>query len=105
MFVVWPHGPQRLQDFLSHLNSLSTSIQFTIEIEPESAIAFLDVLVIREEMTLATKVYRKPTHTGRYLNLKSNHLPHVKRGLIQRLHNRASTIRQEQQDLVKNSAA
>jgi hypothetical protein len=29
----------------------------------------------------------------------------VKRGLIQRLHNRASTIRQEQQDLVKNSAA
>jgi hypothetical protein len=32
-------------------------------------IAFFDVLIIREERTLATKVYRKQTHTGRYLNL------------------------------------
>jgi hypothetical protein len=64
-------------------------------------IAFLDVLVIREEMTLAPKVYRKPTHTGRYLNFKSNHLPHVKRDTIQSLHNRVSIICQAQQDLVK----
>jgi hypothetical protein len=41
----------------------------------------------------------KPTHTDRYLNLRSNHPLHVKRGLIQSLHNRASTICQEQQDL------
>jgi hypothetical protein len=49
-FVVWPHGPGRLQDFLCHLNSLMPSIQFTVEIESHSAIAFLDVLVMREEM-------------------------------------------------------
>jgi hypothetical protein len=48
---------------------------------------------------MATEVYRKPTHTGRYLTFKSNHPPHVKRGLIQSLHNSTSTIRQEQQDL------
>jgi hypothetical protein len=53
----------------------------------------------QKDMTLATKVYRKPTHTGRYLNLKFNHLLHVKRGLIQCPHSRASTICQEQQDL------
>jgi hypothetical protein len=46
-FVVWPHGPERIQDFFSLLNSLRPSIQFTMEIESESAIAFLDVLVIR----------------------------------------------------------
>jgi hypothetical protein len=62
MFVVWSHGPLRLQDFLSHLNSLRPSIQFTMEVESDSAIAFLDVLVFRKETTLATKVYRKPTH-------------------------------------------
>jgi hypothetical protein len=53
-----------------------------MEIESDSAIAFLDALVIKEETTQATKVYRKPTHTGRYLNFKSNHPPRVKRGLI-----------------------
>jgi hypothetical protein len=62
-FVVWPRGPSRLQDFLSHLYSLRPSIQFTMEKELDTAIAFLAVLVIREETTLATKVYRKPTHT------------------------------------------
>jgi uncharacterized protein involved in propanediol utilization len=44
-----------------------------MEIESGSAIPFLDVLVIGKETTLATKVYRKPTHTGQYLKLKSNH--------------------------------
>jgi hypothetical protein len=72
-----------------------------MEIESDSVIAFLDVLVIRKETTLATKVYRKPTHTGRYLNFSSKHLPHVKTSLIQSLHTRASTICQERQDLVK----
>jgi hypothetical protein len=104
MFVVWPHGPELLQDFLRHLNILRPSIQFTMETESGSAITFLDVLVIREEMTLAAKVYRKPTHTGRYLNFNSNHLPHVKTSLIQSLHNRASTIYKEWQDLDKKSA-
>jgi hypothetical protein len=81
MSVVWLHGPERLQNFLSHFNNFRPSIQFTVEIV--SAIPFLDLLVIRKEMTLTTKIYREPSHTGRYLNFKSNHPPHVKRGLIQ----------------------
>jgi hypothetical protein len=75
IFVIWPHGPERLQSFLIHLNSLRPSIQFTMEVESCSAILFLDVLVTKKETKLVTKVYRKPTHTGRYFNLKSNHLP------------------------------
>jgi hypothetical protein len=59
-FVVWPHGLSRLQDFLSHLNSLRPSIQFTMEIESDSAIAFHDVLVIRKGMTLAPKSTGNP---------------------------------------------
>jgi hypothetical protein len=54
-------GPERLQDFFSHLNSLRPSIQFTMEIESDSEIAFLDVLVIGKGTTLATKIYREPT--------------------------------------------
>jgi hypothetical protein len=82
-FVVWPHGPEHLQNFLSHLNNLRPSFQFTMETEYDSAITFLDVLVIRKEMTLTTRVYRKPTHTGQNFSFKSNHPPHMIRGLIQ----------------------
>jgi hypothetical protein len=64
MFVVWPHGPEWLQDFHSHLDSLRPSIQFTMKTESECAVAFLDVLVIREGMKLATSAYRKSAHTG-----------------------------------------
>jgi hypothetical protein len=49
-----------------------------MENESDSAIHFLDLLFIRKGTTLATKVCRKPTHTGQYLSFKSNHLPHVK---------------------------
>jgi hypothetical protein len=43
--------------------------------------------------------FRKPTHTGKYFNFKSNQLSHVKRGLIQSLRNRASTTWQVWQGL------
>jgi hypothetical protein len=72
-----------------------------MEIESDSEITFFDVLVIIEDTTLATKVYRKTICTGRCLSFKSNHPPHVKRCLIQSLHNRASTICLELQDLIK----
>jgi hypothetical protein len=53
-FVVWPHGPEHLQNFLSYLICLRPAIQFTMEIESDSAIPFLDVLVMMKGPTLAT---------------------------------------------------
>jgi hypothetical protein len=41
---------------------------------------------------LATKVYRKPNHTGHYLHFKSSHSHHVNTGIIQSLINRAKVI-------------
>jgi hypothetical protein len=70
-----------------------------MEIESESVIPFMDVLVIRKGTTLTTGVYRKPTHTGRYFNFKSDHPPLVKIGLVQSRHNTASVICQIGQDL------
>jgi hypothetical protein len=77
IFVVWSHGPEQLQNFLSHINNLRPTIQFTEEIV--SVICFGDGLVIRKEMTMATRVYRNPTHAGRYFSFSFNHLQHVKR--------------------------
>lgn len=35
MFLIWPHGTDRLMDFVTLLNSLYTSLKFTTGIEKE----------------------------------------------------------------------
>ena len=60
--------------FHDHLNTISSSIKFTKELESEGTLSFLDVAVIRKTNgTLSTDIYRKPTHTGRYLSFSSHH--------------------------------
>ena len=66
-FVIWPHNNSSLQEFLSHINGLHDRIKFTMEIENNNSIAFLDVLVTKNNSRLTTTAYRKPTHTDRYL--------------------------------------
>jgi hypothetical protein len=68
--VAWPHGSARLHEFLHHLNSVTPTIKFAMEVEANDTHPFLDVLVTKTGPKLATKVYRKPTHTG-HLHFKS----------------------------------
>ena len=49
-----------------------------------------DVLVIRHDKTLCTQVYRKPTHTDRYLHFDSHHPQHPKLAVTKTLHDRAN---------------
>ena len=58
----------KIDEFHKHLNKQNTGIQFTKEIEENGKIPFLDCLVTRENNTLRTTVYRKPTHTYRLLD-------------------------------------
>ena len=52
----------------------------------------MDVLVTRGADRLATKVYRKATHTDRYIHFTSKHHNRVKRGVIKCLKQRATRI-------------
>ena len=61
----------KIDEFHEHLNKQNTNIQFTKEIDENSKIPFLDCLVTRENNTLRTTVYRKPTHTDRLLDQTS----------------------------------
>ena len=90
-FVVWPHGRDALQDFLQYLNEEHPSIKFTREVE-DGKISFLDVGISRNpDSCLRHNVYRKPTHTDRYLNQRSFHHSSIKssvnRALVQRAYN------------------
>ena len=91
-FVVWSHGDEELDRFLQYINKQNKNIQFTLEKESQGKLPFLDVLVIRKGHQLEHTVYRKPTHTDRYLNKYSNHHPCQKRGIIKMLTDRARAI-------------
>ena len=73
-FIIWPHGQEKLTEFLSHLNRLHKKIQFTMEIEEESHIPFLDIDIYKKaDCSLGHKVYWKPTHTNLYLHQDLHH--------------------------------
>ena len=80
--AVWEHGQDSLKDFLAHLNSFDSNLQFTIELEDSGKLPFLDVLIIKNIPSLDFSIYRKPTHYDRYLHFSSNHPPCVKRGVV-----------------------
>ena len=83
-FVLWQHGRDELDSFLTHLNNMRPSIQFTMEIEKDGRLPFLDTEVMRNQNdgTAYTVVYRKPTHTDRYIHYDSYHHPQIKTGVI-----------------------
>jgi hypothetical protein len=73
-FVIWPHSPDRLKDFLDHLNGIHQNIQFTMEMERDGHLPFLDIDIYRRpDGSLGHRVYHKPTHTNLYLNSSSHH--------------------------------
>jgi hypothetical protein len=72
-----------------------------MEVEANDTFPFLDILVMKREPKLATKVHWKPAHTGDYLHFKSKHPCHVKRGVVHILIIRAKVICQDQKDFSK----
>ena len=96
-----------VQQFHDHLNSINPHIQFTVEMpdmsSQEPSIAFLDTSSSRSaDGQVKVKVYRKATHTGKYLSFGS-HSPAqskraVVRSLMDRAHNLPSTPELKQQE-------
>ena len=60
-----------IKNVLSSLNSYYSNIPFTMEIEQNNQIPFLDVLLIRNVETISKTVYHKVTNTDIYINWKS----------------------------------
>ena len=77
-----------LDQFLAHINSIAKStgnIVFTVEKEQDASIPFLDVKLSRINNRIITSVYRKPTHSNRYLDFYSHHCIHNKISVIKTL--------------------
>ena len=68
-------------------------IKFTVEEEKEGSVAFLDTMKTRNpDGTIKTRVYRKATHTDKYLQFNSHHPSQHKRSVARTLLDRAKNI-------------
>ena len=63
-----------------------------MEIEKDGKLPFLDAEIERQGAHLSMTVYRKPTHSGRYLNFESHHPVTAKCGTVDALFSRAEAI-------------
>jgi hypothetical protein len=80
-------------DFLNHLNGIHINILFTMEIEEEGHLPFLDIDINRKmDGSLGHKVYRKTTHTNLYLHQRSHHHPANKHSVLSSLVHRAKAL-------------
>ena len=81
-----------LPSMLEHLNKQNAAITFTMEVEKDGKLPFLDGEIERENARLNLSVYRKPTHSGRYLNFNSHHPISAKCSTADALFDRAELI-------------
>ena len=75
-----------------HLNYIDPHIKFTIELPGTDGLPFLDTLTKPTPSSTVFKVYRKPTHTERYLDYNSNHPISTKLSIIHTLLHRAKQV-------------
>ena len=87
----------QVADFHTHLNSINDHIQFTIEhpteIEERRSISFLDCkIAAKPGHPVEITVYRKETHTNKYLDFNLHNPPQHKAAVVNTLFHRAREI-------------
>jgi len=64
---------ENIAKILQAFNHFHPKLQFTLEVEKNNQINFLDVTIHKSNNKLVTSWYTKPTWSGRYLNFNSHH--------------------------------
>ena len=104
IFFVWRGKKEDLEFFVWILNGVDNKVQFTLEMEKDNYLPFLDVGIMKVEGKLVTKVYRKPTHTQQYINWDSNHPKNMLLGVLKGLIHRAHVHCDKKEDLLEELA-
>lgn len=82
IFLLWDHGRESLDAFLTHINSIHPTIKFSAEISAES-VSFLDTQVVKgPDNILFTDLYCKPADANNYLHYNSSHWMKCKDSIV-----------------------
>lgn len=92
VFAIFDLSVCSVSDFVSQINSKHSSIKFTYEMEKDNCLPFLDVLCIRNKLSIEFDIYRKPTNNNRYILSDSNHCFKHKMAAFNCMINRAIKI-------------
>ena len=85
-------GLDQVNKLQAHLNSIDPHITFTIELPGTDGLSFLDTLTRPTPNSIESTVYRKPTHTDRYIDYNSNCPISAKLSVINTLLHRAKQV-------------
>ena len=93
-----------MSEFHEHLNSVNKHIQFTMEQE-EGYLPFLDILSSHgQDCSIDTSVFRKRTHTDRYLSFSSHQPLAHKRSVVNTLFRRAKALSSDPRNQLEEEA-
>ena len=81
-----------VNEFHTHLNSISPYLQFTIKLEENRCLPFLGTVTIHSKGKVEVNIYRTPTHTDKYLHYDSHHPKQHKLSVLNILLDRAEKI-------------
>ena len=101
MISTVPHRKIKSTNFQEHLNSIDPHIKFTIELPGTNGLPFLDTLTKCTPNSSESTVYRKPTHTDRYLDYNSKHPIPAELSVIHTVIHRAKQVCSTLKFLVK----
>ena len=87
-------------ELLIYLNSLNSSIKYIMKTN-KTQIAFLDILILKDNININTDIYYKDTNNQLYLNFHSNHPRHIKRNIPYNLFKRVNLIVSDQKTKIK----
>ena len=93
-----------LENFFHHINNLHQNIKITMDKASNGELAFLDTLLKQNNAEISVLVYRKPTHTDRYLHYSSYYQTSCKKSVVSSLFNSAFSIITNKDDLHKENA-
>ena len=93
-----------LENFFHHINNLHQNIKITMDKASNGELAFLDTLLKQNNAEISVLVYRKPTHTDRYLHYSSYYQTSCKESVVSSLFNSAFSIITNKDDLHKENA-
>jgi hypothetical protein len=90
-----------VENIREKLSSQFDSINFTVEIEQDNQLPFLDILVKKEEGNLSFSIYRKPTSTQLFIQNDSSHSKQHKMAAFNSMFNRLLSIPMKTEDFEK----